>query len=279
LERRFGKGIVSILNRQATKEELYSVHSKEYIDYLFSLQNTQTYLDYETFFSEQSLEGILRAAGICLELIEYIVHGKERKGFALIRPPGHHAGYGRARGYCVINNIAAGVQKALQLNLRRVAIIDWDAHHGNGTQELFEETDKVFFIDIHQENLFPLESGGAHETGMYAGKGFTLNIPIPPGGRGDHYLHIMDTVIYPALKSYNPQLLCVSCGFDAAADDLEGGMALEPQDFGAMTQKICAWADIFCEGNVFMVLEGGYRIESVSAALGECIAVLRTWRK
>jgi acetoin utilization deacetylase AcuC-like enzyme len=276
LERCFGKGIVTVWDPKAAKKDLYSVHSRQYIDYLFSIKDT-TYLDYETVMSESSLEGVLTAAGICLELMEYILTGNDTKGFALIRPPGHHAGNNRGMGYCIVNNMAIAVQKALLLNLQRIAIIDWDVHHGNGTQELFEETDKVFFIDMHQENLFPCQSGGADEIGSYTGRGFTLNIPLPPGSGRSQYLDCMYTRIYPALKAYKPQLLCVSSGFDAVAGDLEGGMSLSPQDFGVMTKIICAWADEFCEGKVFMILEGGYRIESVSEALVECIDVLRCW--
>jgi acetoin utilization deacetylase AcuC-like enzyme len=277
LEERFGKEIVSVSRRMATPEELCSVHAREYIEYLFSLK-AETHLDYETVFSERGLEEIRCAAGICLDLMEYILSGTARKGFALIRPPGHHAGYNRAMGYCIVNNIALAVQKGLQ-KLQRIAVIDWDAHHGNGTQELFEETDRVFFVDIHQDNLFPIQSGAADETGKNKGKGFTLNIPLPAGSTGVQYLDSMDAKIYPLLKAYKPELLCVSAGFDAVAGDLEGGMTLTPQDFGAMTERICTWADEFCGGSVFMTLEGGYRIESLSAALSECIGVLQNWRR
>jgi acetoin utilization deacetylase AcuC-like enzyme len=279
LETLFGKGIVSIINRRATKEELCLAHSRQYIDYLFSVQGTKTALDCETFLSEQSLEAILTASGICLELMEHIIKGTYHKGFALIRPPGHHAGYCRAMGYCIINNMAVAVQKALLLNLKRIVIIDWDVHHGNGTQELFEETDEVFFIDIHQENLFPPQSGTSEEQGKNKGSGFTLNLPLPAGSEGSQYLALMDHTIYPLLKAYKPQVICVSSGFDALEGDLEGGMRLTPKDFGAMTRKVCTWADELCGGKVFMTLEGGYRIESLSAALKVCLAVLRNWRE
>jgi acetoin utilization deacetylase AcuC-like enzyme len=272
LEQRFGKGTVSVIDRRATEAELCSVHDPAYIAQLFSVQDDM-YLDRETFFSQASLEGIRRAGGICLELMERILAGKEDKTFALIRPPGHHAGYSYGLGYCVINNLALAVKTALQ-TLRRIAVIDWDVHHGNGTQELFEETDKVFFIDIHQENLFPPKSGGADERGRNVGKGFTLNLPLPPGSGRTQYFDALDA-IYPALQSYRPELICVSAGFDAVSGDLEGNMELRPRDFGEMTSRICAWADIFCGGKVFMTLEGGYRVESVSESLSECIAVLR----
>jgi acetoin utilization deacetylase AcuC-like enzyme len=278
LEAFLGKGIVSIINRRATREELCLAHSPQYIDHLFSVHGTKTSLDYETFLSEQSLEAILTASGICLELMEHIINGSCHKGFALIRPPGHHAGYNQAMGYCIINNMAVAVQKALLLNIQRIAIIDWDVHHGNGTQELFEENDAVLFIDIHQESLFPPKSGTAEEQGRHKGKGFTLNIPLPAGSDGKQYLALMDHTLYPRLKAYKPQVICVSSGFDALEGDLEGSMRLTPKDFGAMTSKVCTWADELCGGKVFMTLEGGYRIEGLSAALGECLAVLRNGR-
>jgi acetoin utilization deacetylase AcuC-like enzyme len=133
----------------------------------------------------------------------------------------------------------------------------------------------VLFVDIHQDNLFPPHSGGVCETGS----GFTVNIPLSPGSGGERYLDVMDTAVYSALAAYKPELICVSAGFDAASGDLEANMELSPRDFGAMTERICAWADAFCGGRVFMTLEGGYRIESLSEAVGECVEVLRSWKQ
>jgi acetoin utilization deacetylase AcuC-like enzyme len=266
VENIFGKNAVTIIERKAKKEELCLAHSPDYINYLFSLKGSVD-LDYETFFSEHTLDAVLSAAGMCLELVEHIVQGTYKKAFALVRPPGHHATYAGAMGYCIVNNMAVAVHKALAMGLERIAIIDWDVHHGNGTQELFFETDAVYVIDIHQANLFPENSGNTDETGRDRGKGFTLNIPIPAGKDGNYYLGIMDAVVYPALRRFSPQLLCISSGFDALKGDSEGAMRLVPTDYRELTRKVCSWADEWCEGKLFMVLEGGYCIPAVSEAV------------
>jgi acetoin utilization deacetylase AcuC-like enzyme len=275
IEEHLGTGTITTIDRSARKEELNTVHSCTYIDYLFSLKNEAVNLDYETFFSEGTLESVLAACGICLELIEHIVHGTYKKCFALIRPPGHHAGYDYACGYCIVNNMAVAVKKALLMGIKRIAIIDWDVHHGNGTQEIFEETNSVYVIDIHQDNLFPLNSGMVNETGKNAGKGFTLNIPVPAGSDGNYYLDILNNKIYPVLKNYKPDLICISSGFDALKGDSESNMSLVPEDYQKMTKEVCRWADEWCGGRLFMLLEGGYNIDAVPKAVGECISVLR----
>jgi acetoin utilization deacetylase AcuC-like enzyme len=279
IECAFGKDTISSVNRRASAEELCLAHSKGYVDYLFSIDGTNVNLDAETFFSEHSLEAILTASGICIELVEHIIQKKCKKAFAFIRPPGHHACFDHAMGYCIINNMAVAVKKALMLGIERIAIVDWDVHHGNGTQAIFENTGAVLFVDIHQDNLFPKNSGGAAEIGSRQGRGFSLNIPVPAGSGGKCYFDSMDNTIYPVLKAYKPQLICVSSGFDALQGDFEGNMALVPQDFGVLTRKVCLWADKFCEGKLFMAMEGGYYIENVSLAVQECLAVLKEWKE
>ncbi|MDR2150468.1 MAG: histone deacetylase [Spirochaetaceae bacterium] len=266
LERRFGAGTVVSLYRLATKAELYAAHSPEYIDYLFSLGRSETALDDETFFSKDSLECVLLSAGIGLELVERIAAGTYRKCFALVRPPGHHAGSSCARGYCIINTMAVAVQRALSLGFSRIALIDWDVHHGNGTQEIFFNTASVYGIDLHQDRLFPQETGTPSEIGSGPGKGFTLNLPLPPESTGAYYCELMESTVYPLLKSYKPHLLCISCGFDALCGDSESTMCLQPQDYGALTGIVCSWADELCGGRLFMVLEGGYNSALAEAA-------------
>ncbi|MDR2418729.1 MAG: histone deacetylase [Treponema sp.] len=275
VENAFGRNAITIIERKAKKEELYLAHSLDYINYLFSIRGSVD-LDYETFFSEHTLDAVLSAAGICLELVEHIIQGTYKKCFALVRPPGHHATYTGAMGYCIVNNMAVAVNKALAMGLERIVIIDWDVHHGNGTQEIFFETDAVYFIDIHQENLFPENSGNVDETGRDRGKGFTLNIPVPAGKDGNYYLDIMDAVAYPILRRFSPQLLCISSGFDALGGDSEGAMHLVPTDYRELTRKVCLWADELCEGKLLMVLEGGYCIPSVSEAV---CTILENWEE
>ncbi|MDR2897355.1 MAG: histone deacetylase, partial [Spirochaetaceae bacterium] len=272
IERTFGSGFITTIERQATKAELCLAHDEEYIDMLLSKQHMPHQLDEETFLSEGSIPAIRSAAGICLELVESIVTGTpgaDTKAFAFIRPPGHHAGRSRGMGYCIVNNMAVAVKRAQQLGVRKTLILDWDVHHGNGTQEIFYDTDSVLFIDLHQENLFPKNSGLPSDIGAGAGAGFTLNIPLPPRTRGSQptgfqtsnsqavglgYLEILQTVVYPAVQAYQPDLICVSSGFDALDGDLEGNMALQPADFAAMTALVCDWADEFCGGKLLMTL-------------------------
>jgi acetoin utilization deacetylase AcuC-like enzyme len=266
VEKAFGKSAITIIERKAEKEELHPAHSLEYINYLFSITGSVD-LDYETFFSEHTLDAVLSAAGICLELIERIIQGTYKKCFALVRPPGHHAVHGGAMGYCIVNNMAVAVHKAMAMGLERIAVIDWDVHHGNGTQDIFFETDSVYFIDIHQANLFPENTGGFSETGRNKGKGFTLNIPIPAAKDGNYYLGIMDTAVYPILRRFSPQLICISSGFDALMGDSEGAMRLMPADYRKLARKACLWADELCEGKLLMILEGGYCVPKVSEAV------------
>ena len=273
LENTFGENAVTIIERKAAKEDLYLAHSPDYINYLFSIKGSVD-LDYETFLSENSLDAALSAAGVCLELVEGIIQGRYDKCFALVRPPGHHAAYAGAMGYCIVNNLSVAVKKALAMGLERIAIIDWDVHHGNGTQEIFFETDAVYVIDIHQENLFPENSGNTDETGRNKGKGFTLNIPIPAGKDGNYYLDLMDAAVYPVLKRFSPQLLCISSGFDALGGDSEGSMRLMPADYRELTRKVCLWADELCAGKLLMALEGGYCLPAAAEAV---CAIFNNW--
>jgi acetoin utilization deacetylase AcuC-like enzyme len=275
LENTFGENAVTLIERKATKEELYLAHSSDYINYLFSIKGSVD-LDYETFFSEHTLDAVLSAAGVCLELVEAIIQGGHTKCFALVRPPGHHATYAGAMGYCIVNNMAVAVNKARAMGLERIAVIDWDVHHGNGTQEIFFDTDAVYVIDLHQENLFPENSGNISDTGRNKGKGFTLNIPIPAGKDGNYYLDLMDTVVYPILRRFAPQLLCISSGFDALTGDSEGAMCLMPTDYRELMRKVCLWADELCEGKLLIVLEGGYCVPSVSEAV---CTLFKNWKE
>jgi acetoin utilization deacetylase AcuC-like enzyme len=283
IERVFGSSFITTIERQATKAELCLAHDEGYVDFLFSKLNTPCQLDEETFLSEGSIPAILSAAGICIELAESILAGPERKAFAFIRPPGHHAERDRGMGYCIVNNIALAVKRAQQLGVRKTLILDWDVHHGNGTQQIFYDTDSVFFIDLHQDDLFPKNSGLVSQTGSGRGEGYTMNIPLSPQTGGYEtscfrYLEILQTLVYPSVQQYKPDLICVSCGFDPLEGDLEGDMALQPADFVAMTDLVCDWADEFCGGKLLMTLEGGYRIETVSEALIQCLARLHNRR-
>lgn len=262
------------VSRLATPEELALVHTPEYVNFILSLDGQEVVLDADTILTPGSVKAAQMAAGIGLELVEQIISGKVRNGFALVRPPGHHARPNSAMGFCVFNNIAIAAKKALSIGLKRILILDWDVHHGNGTQEAFYEDDQVLLIDLHQDNLFPIGSGMANQTGKGKGEGFTINIPLSEGCGDAEYLTVFDKIVIPKALDYDPELIIVSAGFDAHVSDPLGGMRLTTQGFGKLTSRIKTVADKVCNGKLALFLEGGYDPYYLAKNVLECIAVL-----
>lgn len=188
-----------------------------------------------------------------------VLDGTVDNAYVLCRPPGHHAERDRGRGFCIYNNVALAVMTARRdTMLRRVAIIDWDVHHGNGTQQAFYENPEVLTLSIHQEMLYPPNMGHLDEVGEGPGEGFNVNVPLPAGTGGDAYLHAFDVVVEPALRAFQPELIVVACGFDASYFDPLGHMLLVASHFGEMAERICRLATELCSGRLVMVHEGGY---------------------
>ena len=261
-------------NRLATFEELSQVHDPLYVNTILSLEGKNCSLDSETLLTPQSVRAALLAAGLGLELIEQVIEGKIENGFALVRPPGHHARPGLGMGFCIFNNLAIAAKKALKMGLKRILIIDWDVHHGNGTQEMFYQHDRLLFIDIHQENLFPQGSGLLNEKGEGKGLGFTVNIPLPQGCRDADYFYLFDNLIKPLAVEYQPELILVSSGFDAHESDPLGFMNLTTRDYRVLSNKVRKLAQQLCNGKLTFFLEGGYDPYFLAKNVMECVQML-----
>ncbi len=224
----------------------------------------------------KSYDIALLAVGGVLAAADAVMVGRVNNAFCAIRPPGHHAERNRAMGFCFFNNIALAaryLQK--QHGLTRVAIVDWDVHHGNGTQHLFETDPTVLYISIHQDpyTLYP-GTGKAGEIGRGAGEGATLNVPMPPGSTDADYLRALETLILPKLQAFAPEFLLISAGFDAHADDPLAGILLTEQGYRDMGARLAALAQEACQGRIITVLEGGYNLSVLAACVADHIRLL-----
>jgi len=260
--------------RIATVDELSQVHHSPYIDYIQSLEGQNAILDADTLLTPGSVKAALTAAGLGIELVEQVVNGNISNGFALLRPPGHHARPGSGMGFCTFNNIAIAAQKALSLGLKRILIVDWDVHHGNGTQESFYADDRVFLMDLHQDNLFPADSGLLEQAGEGKGAGYTLNLPLPKYCGDADYFYAFDNLLKPLALEYQPELILVSAGFDAHEEDPLGSMRITSRGFGHLAKKFKTLADELCEGKMVLFLEGGYNPYFLAESVMECIKAL-----
>lgn len=256
--------------RGVTREELLRVHSSLYLDTVFKLRGKEGEVDPETPVTAGSVLAAERAAGLSLEMVERIWKGELKRGFALVRPPGHHARPSGGMGFCIFNNIALAASHLLALGAKRILILDWDVHHGNGTQEAFYESDQVMLIDLHQEGLFPRDSGLSTETGAGKGLGYTLNLPLPHSSEDADYLNLLDTVVDAEMKKFEPEILLVSAGFDAHISDPLGSMSLTTDGFAEMTRRVRSWADLYCGGRFALFLEGGYVPEALAKNVVAC---------
>jgi len=261
--------------RPATREELEMIHSPAYIDLVASTAGKPCYrLDMDTSTCAKSYEAALWAAGGLLELIKAVMEGKLNNGFALVRPPGHHAEQDRAMGFCLFNNVAIGAQYALRnYSLQRVLIVDWDVHHGNGTQNSFYEDPKALYFSTHRYGFFYPGTGAATEAGTGKGVGFNVNVPLSTGASDAEYGIIFEKILKPIAFEYQPQLILVSAGFDVHYDDPLGGMEVTEKGFSRMTQILMEIAETTAQGKLVITLEGGYDVSgqsrSVKAVLKE----------
>jgi acetoin utilization deacetylase AcuC-like enzyme len=250
----------------ATREQLARVHDAAHIDRIARTAGRAVALDADTYTSPESYEIALLAAGAAVCAVERAMSGPGIAVLALVRPPGHHAERDRAMGFCLFNNVAVAAAHGRARGLGRVAIVDYDVHHGNGTQHIFEADPSVLYISTHQFPYYP-GTGAADEIGVAAGRGFTVNLPIEAGAVDEDYRVAFAGLVLPVLRQFTPDLLVVSAGFDAHERDPLGGMRLTTAAFAAMTGELRAVAEECCEGRMVVITEGGYDLHALGASL------------
>lgn len=261
--------------RAATDEDLLRVHTQEHIDAIVATRGKATMIDEDTFTSPDSDDIARLAAGAVLTGVDRVLDGPSgSRALVLVRPPGHHAEADRAMGFCLYSNIAVGAAYARSRGCARVAIVDYDVHHGNGTQWIFYEDPTVLFVSSHQYPLYP-GTGAAEEKGRGAGVGFTLNLPLVIGTKDEEVERQYEEQVYPALCSFKPDLLMISAGFDAHELDPLGQLRMTTQGFGRLTRQLLTVADELCEGRVVLVTEGGYHLDALRDSLTMVIDVAR----
>jgi acetoin utilization deacetylase AcuC-like enzyme len=259
----------AIVARDATLDELSAVHHRGYIERVQRVaEGGGGWLDPDTYVGTRSYDAAVRAAGGLLAAVQAVLEGEVDNAFALVRPPGHHALANRGMGFCLFNNVAVAARCALQEHsLQRVLIVDYDLHHGNGTQESFYQDAEVLYFSTHQ---FPYYPGTGHwkETGQGAGEGYTVNVPLPSGVGDDGYQRVFDQVLVPVVARYKPQLILASAGYDAHWRDPLGMMLLSVSGYASLASRLVELAADVCGGRIVLTLEGGYNLE----ALASCVA-------
>lgn len=262
--------------RPAAREWIESIHAHRYVDRVKqACQRGLPYLDvFDVGISAKSYEVAKLAVGGVLTLADDVVNRRVDNGFALVRPPGHHAEHDLALGFCLFNNIAI-VARYLQRQhgLEKIAILDWDVHHGNGTQHSFEEDASVLYISLHQYPFYP-GTGSSSETGKGRGQGATLNCPMPAGAGDEEYQNAFSEQILPKLHAFRPQAVLISAGFDAHAADPLAQINLSTACYGWMTTRLLEIADQYAEGRLMSMLEGGYSLDALPRCVGAHLTVL-----
>ena len=259
------RGGAVIEPRPATDEELARIHDREYLGVIRETAGRAVALDPDTFTSPDSYNVALLAAGAVVAGVDHVLERRGARALALVRPPGHHAERNRAMGFCLFNNVAVGAAHARARGLSKVAVVDYDVHHGNGTQWSFYDDPTVLVISSHQFPFYP-GTGAAAETGSGLGVGFTANFPLEAGATDADYERVYG-VAAGMLRQFRPELILLAAGFDAHRDDPLGGMRLSTPQFGRLTALVGAVADECCHGRVVAVTEGGYDLEALAGSL------------
>ena len=244
----------------ATEAELLRVHPQSYLDAFKALSDADGgELGYHTPFGPGGYEIAAQSAGLVVHALGSVLSGELQNAYALTRPPGHHALPDHPNGFCLFANIAIAIEAArAQGSAGRIAVIDWDVHHGNGTEAIFYYRDDVLTVSIHQDRNYPLDKGAAQDRGTGAGEGFNLNVPLPPGSGHNSYVEAIERLALPAVRAFAPDVLIIACGFDAAAMDPLGRMMCHQATYQAMTTQVMELAAEVCEGRLVMAHEGGY---------------------
>jgi acetoin utilization deacetylase AcuC-like enzyme len=265
-----------IAARDATDEELVRIHRPEHVALVAATAGRERFaFDPDTPASARSFAAARRAAGGTLALVDRVMAGDVTNGFAFVRPPGHHAEPDRAMGFCLFNNVAvAAAHVRAAHGLQRIAVVDWDVHHGNGTQDAFYDDPSVLFISSHQYPFYP-GTGGANEVGRGEGEGFTLNLPFPAGYGDSQYVEAFVDIVEPVLRSFAPEFLLISAGFDAHRRDPLASMEVTEQGFAKLARLVLRTARDSCHDRVVAVLEGGYDLEALARSAGAVLDEMR----
>jgi acetoin utilization deacetylase AcuC-like enzyme len=268
-----GAAFERVPTRAATDDELARVHEPRFIEALANLRGQSGFLDPDTYVAPRSVEIARLAAGSLVAMVDRMLDGSVSKGVALVRPPGHHARPAHAMGFCLLNNVAVAAAHARARGVKRVAVVDWDVHHGNGTQEMFYREPGVLYVSTHQFPFYP-GTGDLDEVGEGEGTGYTVNVPLSAGGGDAVYASAFERIVLPVLEAYAPELVLVSAGFDAAARDPLAQMEVSPEAFGWMARETARVADGAGKGGagrMALVLEGGYDLVALEASLQSAI--------
>jgi acetoin utilization deacetylase AcuC-like enzyme len=252
--------------REATERELLRVHTAAHVTTIEGLAGQAAKLDPDTYTSPDSVAVARLAAGAAIAAIETTLQGSRMRALALVRPPGHHAEADRAMGFCLFNSVAVATASALASGLSKVAIVDYDVHHGNGTQAIFYDEPRVLYVSTHQYPYYP-GTGAATEVGSGPGAGFTLNIPLEAGATDGDYDLVFRELVEPVLEQFEPELLLVSAGFDAHEHDPLAGMRVTTAGYARLTRRLRNAAERVSKGRIALVTEGGYDLR----ALGDCL--------
>lgn len=257
---------------RADRSQLYEVHAIDYVDSIFRMvpNHGVIWLDPDTFMTTGSLNAALRAAGANVLAIDLLMQNKATQVFCNIRPPGHHAEHTHAMGFCLFNNIAVGAAYAKKkYDINRIAIVDFDVHHGNGTEDIFHDDPGILFCSLFQHPYYPYKGSDTKSDHI-------INIPVVAGTKGPEYRNLFTTECIPAIEAFEPQLILVSAGFDAHVEDTLAGLCLTDSDYAWLASEIKNIAQIFCEGRMAFTLEGGYSLSALPRSVVSVIKELIT---
>jgi len=266
-------GAERLAPRDATLDELGRVHTPEYLEQLQQISGSSGYLDADTFYTPRSFDAARRASGAAVALTDALLDDRADYGFGLLRPPGHHARPGTGMGFCLLNHAAVAARHALARGAKRVVILDWDVHHGNGTEEIFEATPEVLYLSLHQSPQYP-GTGAVGDTGSGEGRGYTLNVPLAAGADNDVYVAAFERLLLPVIEQFAPDFTLVSAGYDAHRRDPLGGMELDADGYAWMTRRLLETVRRGPGHRVAFLLEGGYDLTGVRESVQHTLAAL-----
>jgi acetoin utilization deacetylase AcuC-like enzyme len=263
-EKKIFEKVLNIEPEEAKIEDIQTTHLPFYIEEVkkISLSGGGN-LDPDTYLCSETYKIALLASGGVLQATEFVIENKVKNAVALIRPPGHHAEKDRGMGFCIFNNIAIAANFAKKKGLNKILIVDWDLHHGNGTQNIFYGDEKVLYFSTHQYPYYP-GTGSIQEIGTGKGRGYTINIPLPGGCGDSDYEYIFNEILIPVSEKFKPEIIFISAGFDAHYLDPLGGMNLSSRGYGNLTEIVKSIAENFCEGKIVVALEGGYNLDALA---------------